>query len=81
MSKDNLVCMIYAICPFCDKIHSLEKRKRLTQCVIQDKIVDYEEIYYLCQLTDKNENEFVNAGLMDENLLRARNAYFERYGD
>jgi hypothetical protein len=62
-------------CPICNKVHLLEKRNRLTQAVVKDDIVDYEEVYYLCPMSDTDENEFVSAGIMDENLLRARDAY------
>ena len=75
MNKDYLISTNEMDCPVCNKIHSLEKRKRLTQAVVKDEIVDYEEVYYLCPLSDEEENEFVPAGIMDENLLTARDAY------
>lgn len=62
-------------CPFCNNIHTLEKRKRDTQGIVKGEISDYEEIYYLCPITEKEENEFVPAGIMDKNLLMARDAY------
>lgn len=75
MDKEFLISTVDMDCPICNKVHSLEKRKRLTQSIVKDEVVDYEEIYYLCQLNDEDENEFVPAGLMDENLLRARDSY------
>ena len=75
MSKDYLISTNDMDCPVCNKVHSLEIRKRLTQAVVKDEIVDYEEVYYLCPLGDDEENEFVPAGIMDDNLLRARDAY------
>ncbi|MCK9331417.1 MAG: DUF4065 domain-containing protein [Clostridiaceae bacterium] len=75
MNKDYLISTNETDCPICNKVHSLEIRKRLTQAVIKEEIVDYEEVYYLCPLSDEEENEFVPAGIMDENLLRARDAY------
>ena len=75
MDKDFLISTVEMDCPICNKVHSLEKRKRLTQSIVKDEVVDYEEIYYLCPLNDEDENEFVPAGLMDENLLRARDSY------
>lgn len=75
MSEDYLINVVEIDCPICNKIHSLEKRKRLTQGIVKSEIVDYEEIYYLCPISDKEENEFVPADIMDENLLRARDAY------
>ena len=62
-------------CPICDKVHFIEERKRSTQGIVKGEIVDYEEIFYCCTTSDDEENEFVSVGLMDENLLRARNAY------
>lgn len=75
MDKDFLISTVEMDCPICNKVHSLEKRKRLTQSIVKDEVVDYDEIYYLCPLNDEDENEFVPAGLMDENLLRARDSY------
>lgn len=75
MSKDCLISVVERDCPICNKIHSLEKRKRLTQGIVKGEIVDYEEIYYLCPISGEEENEFVPADIMDENLLRARDAY------
>ena len=67
MDKDYLISMIDRDCPFCNTNHLLEQRKRLTQSIVHDEIVDYEEIYFLCTLIDGEENEFVSSGLMDEN--------------
>ncbi|NLM27581.1 MAG: DUF4065 domain-containing protein [Clostridiaceae bacterium] len=75
MSKECLVEKINISCPFCEKDHMLEKRKRVTQGIVKGEIVDYEEFFYLCPITNEEENEFVPAALMDENLLRARDAY------
>ncbi|KLU62312.1 antitoxin HipB [Peptococcaceae bacterium CEB3] len=73
--KDYLVRTIERDCPICNRIHSLEERSRITQAVVKGEVVEYEEKYYLCSDTDEDENEFVPAGLMDENLQKARNAY------
>ena len=80
MNKDYLIRTVERDCPLCNEVHSIEERKRITQAVLKDEIVDYEEIYYRCPISDEEENEFVPAGLMDENLLRARNAYRSRKG-
>lgn len=75
MSKDYLIKNVEIDCPICDSIHSIEKRKRLTQAIVKGEVVDYEEVYFLCPVSDEEENEFVSAEIMDENLLRARDAY------
>ena len=80
MNNDYLITIVDMDCPLCNKTHSLEQRKRLTQSIIKDEVVDYEEIYFLCPLSDEDENEFVSAGLMDENLLRARDSYRKKKG-
>lgn len=80
MNKDYLISTVEKNCPICNKIHSLEQRKRLSQSIVKDEIVDYEEVYFLCSLTDEEDNEFVSAGIMDENLLRARDAYRQKKG-
>lgn len=67
-------------CPICNKIHQLERRKRISQGIVKDETIDYEEIYFLCTETTEEENEFVSASLMDENLLRARDAYRKKKG-
>lgn len=75
MNKDLLMEEIQMDCPYCNSIHTLEKRKRDTQNIVKGEIVDYEEIYYLCPITEEEENEFAPAGIMDKNLLMARDAY------
>lgn len=68
-------------CPFCNTIHILERRTRTTQAIIKKEVVSYEEIYFFCpNRVNDDENEFVPAGLNDENLLRARNAYRKMKG-
>lgn len=64
-------------CPICGKVHSIEKRSRIVTGLVKAVKVDYEEIYYYCDNfgSDKDYQEFVPAGLMDENLKRAREAY------
>lgn len=75
MNNDYLVSNVEMDCPICNKVHSLEKRKRLIQAIIKDEMVEHEEIYFSCSMSDEDENEFVPAGLLDENLLRARDVY------
>ena len=75
MNQDYLIRSIEMDCPLCNIVHFLEERKRTTQSIVKDEIVDYEQVYYCCPVSDEEENEFVPSGVMDENLLRARNAY------
>jgi len=80
MEKDYLVRTIELNCPLCNKVHVIEERKGITQAIIKGEVVDYEHVYYCCTLSDEEENEFIPAGIMDENLLRARNAYRVKKG-
>ena len=80
MNKDYLISTVEMDCPICNKIHLLEQRKRLTRSIVKDETVDYEEIYFLCPFGDEDENEFVTSGLMDDNLLKARDAYRQKKG-
>lgn len=76
MSKDNLLKIEEISCPICNEVHNIEIRERLSQAIVNNEIVSYEEIYYLCTRTsDEEENEFVPAKVLDENLLRAKEAY------
>jgi putative zinc finger/helix-turn-helix YgiT family protein len=80
MSKEYLIEKIERDCPICERVHTLEKRKRETQGIVKGEVVDYEEIFYLCLVTDEEENEFVPAAIMDKNLLGARDAYRKAKG-
>lgn len=75
MTKDNLIYTHEMDCPICNKTHEIQERRRITQAIVKEEIVDYEEVYFLCPFTDEQENEFVPAAIMGENLMRARNAY------
>ena len=75
MKKDILIEKIKEDCPICNKIHLVEKRKRINKTKIKDEIIEYEEVYLLCPKTNEEENEYANAELMDTNLLNARDAY------
>lgn len=80
MNGNYLISTVEMDCSLCNKVHLLEQRKRLTQSIVKDETVDHEEVYFSCPLSDDDENEFVPAGLMDENLLRARDAYRRKKG-
>ena len=75
MKEDILIEKIKEDCPICNKIHLVEKRKRINKTKIKDEIIEYEEVYLLCPETNEEENEYANAELMDTNLLNARDAY------
>ncbi len=63
-------------CPICGTNHLVEKRSRITNAVVKGTVVSYEEVYFFCASDNENDEcEFVPAGVMDENLLRARDSY------
>lgn len=67
-------------CPICDKVHEVEERKRKTSITIKEEEVSYEERFYFCENADEEENEFETGKIINENLLRARNAYKVKMG-
>lgn len=69
-------------CPLCNKVHVVEKRKRIGEMLIKNEIVSYEEVYFFCpKSVNYEEDEFVSAGLMNQNLQNARNAYRKKHRD
>ncbi|MBS3949399.1 MAG: DUF4065 domain-containing protein [Peptococcaceae bacterium] len=75
MTETNSKRMVEMDCPFCDEYHSVEEGMRTAQALVKGEIVHYEQVYYRCAVSSDEDNEFVPAGVMDDNLLRARNAY------
>lgn len=44
--------------------------------LIKNEIISYEEVYFFCPKSVNYEgDEFVSAGLMNQNLQNAKNAY------
>lgn len=79
---DRLIQEIVMDCPICDSMHPVEERKRLTEGVVKDEVIEYEETYYRCtsDVASEDENKFAPARVMDENLMRARDAYRRKKG-
>lgn len=76
MNNDLIVSREYIDCPICGMNHLVEKRSRITNAVVKGTVVPYEEIYFFCDADNENEeSEFAPAVTVDENLLRARDAY------
>lgn len=64
-------------CPFCDSEHSMELQTGVSKALVKDEPVEYVQTVYYCPVEDE---EFVPAKLMDENLLSARDAYRKMKG-
>ena len=73
--NSKLLRVVKRYCPLCDKEHEVEERERLSSINIKGECVKYKEGYFECKETNEEENEFVSAKMMDENLLRARDVY------
>ena len=73
--NSKLLRVVKRYCPLCDKEHEVEERERLSSINIKGECVKYKEVYFECKETNEEENEFVSAKMMDENLLRARDVY------
>ena len=80
MKNNSVIDKIELDCPFCNKIHLVEKFKRTTKGIVKGDIIDYEEELFRCTITNEEENEFVPMYIMDENLLRARDSYRKTKG-
>lgn len=76
--KDILIEKVTKYCPICGKEHEIEKRKRDSQLSIKGQIIDYKEIYFRCTNTSDEEDEFVTAEMLDNNLLEAKDKYREK---
>lgn len=75
MDTGILIRKIYIDCPLCEKCHEVEERERMTSVTLKGEEVMYEERFYFCENAEKEESEFTSASMMNENLLKARNAY------
>ena len=81
MGQSYLVEAVQRDCPFCNKVHTIEKRVRKSSMLIKGEPVEFEETYYFCPLcVDEDENEFVPADMMDQNLQNARDSYRRAHG-
>ena len=48
--KDNyLIEKVERYCPLCDKVHFVEKRKRIGEMLIKNEGTSYEEVYSFAQ--------------------------------
>ncbi|MCC8100728.1 MAG: DUF4065 domain-containing protein [Clostridiales bacterium] len=80
MAETKLIKKVYMTCPVCDRQHEVEERRRSTTSIIKGEPVVYDECFYFCENADEEENEFETGAMMNENLLRARNAYRREKG-
>lgn len=80
--QDEILEKVERYCPLYDKVHFVEKRKRIGEMLIKNEVTSYDEVYFFCpDSVNYEEDEFVSAGLMNQNLQSARNAYRKKHGD
>jgi len=70
--KETIINITNYDCPFCEEEHDVQIKKRMAKANFKGVIIEYEQIVYYCSI---EEDEFVPAKIMDENLLRARDSY------
>lgn len=75
--KDYLIREFNYDCSICDEVHKIQERKRISKSIIKNTEVEYEQVYYYCSVEDE---EFVSSKIMDENLVKARDAYRNSMG-
>ena len=81
MDKSYSIESVKRDCPLCNKTHSLEKRKRESRMLIKNEEVTYVEVYFFCpDSAEYDEDEFVPAEMMEQNLQSARKAYRKAQG-
>ena len=67
-------------CPYCECEHELDYIEKLDKVVIKKEEIEYESHYFYCDKHPEEDEGFVTGKMMDENLLRARNAYRNKHG-
>ena len=68
-------------CPFCDTVHDIEHHVEMGMLPIKGEDVECVVEYFLCPVTDcEDGNSWNPGGMLDENLLRGRDAYRAKYG-
>jgi len=70
MEQNYLLELEERDCPICNKVHKVEKRKRIGGVLIKSEPIRFEEIYYVCpDCSDEEENEFVSAEMIFQGLV------------
>lgn len=64
-------------CHECDHEHELELRKEINETLVKKMLVEHEEIFYYCPISDES---FYTEKLHDQTLLAARDSYREMKG-
>ncbi|MDR2572707.1 MAG: hypothetical protein LBD23_20765, partial [Oscillospiraceae bacterium] len=81
MLKPAPVKIINRDCPFCEIIHDVEYHIELAKMPVKGDKVECVVEYYRCPISDfEDGNTWTPGGMMDGNLLRARDAYRLKYG-
>ena len=74
--KENFVEIINRDCPICDKVHDVEHRIESAKMPIKREDIEYFAEYFRCPNNNiSGDDSWTPAAMLDENLLRARDAY------
>jgi len=81
MLKPKPVEIVNRDCPFCDCVHDVEYHIESAKIPVKGELVDCVVEYYGCPITvSDNGNSWTPGGMLDGNLLRARDAYRTQHG-
>lgn len=75
MENIKSIRKVHMNCPLCDKIHEVDEITRISVTEVKDEEVSYEEKVYCCGYSPEEENEFCSGSMINDNMLKARNAY------
>ena len=64
-------------CPICEKEHLVEVYKEKTEALVKNKPVKCDEVFYFCP---ESKEEFFPEKVLDQNLIRVKDAYKEENG-
>ena len=68
-------------CPFCDVVHNVEHHVEIAKMPVKGESVECVVEYFKCPITDfEDGNSWTPGGMLDGNLLRARDAYRKAHG-
>jgi len=73
---------VYHRCPFCKKVHLVEKRWRFKYSYINGMKIKHKEFLYRCLVRlNHKDNEFISAELQEKNQKAAESAYHQLQRD
>ena len=62
-------------CPICGETHNVEIITKESTVIVKGEKTVYPKTIYVCHNTDEDENVFIPAKVMDDNIRKAQDAY------